>query len=40
MLAIVSAYDLKYIELEDAIERINKTLETIHKKITDLGESL
>ena len=40
MLAIVSAYDLKYIELEDAIERISKTLETIHKKITDLGESL
>ena len=31
MLAIVSAYDLKYIELEDAIERISKTLETIQK---------
>lgn len=31
MLAIISAYDLKYINLEETITRINKTLETIQK---------
>ena len=31
MLAIVSAYDLKYINLEEALTKINKTLETIQK---------
>ena len=36
MLAIVSAYDLKYIELEDVIERISKTLETIQSSLEGL----
>ena len=29
MLAIISAYDLKYIDLEEALTKINKALETI-----------
>ena len=31
MLAIISAYDLKYIDLEEALTKINKALETIQK---------